>query len=88
VVLAAAGVDEQGDKHVLGLREGATENGAAVRALLADLAERGLVTDRSLALRVVGGTQRLARTLERPGRRPASMGPRTNGRASASPASN
>ena len=29
VVLAAVGVDAQGDKHVLGLREGATENAAA-----------------------------------------------------------
>ena len=34
VVLAAVGVDEHGAKHVLGLREGATENAAAVRALL------------------------------------------------------
>jgi putative transposase len=42
VVLAAVGLDAQGDKHVLGLREGATENAAAGRALLADLAERGL----------------------------------------------
>src|SRR6266849_8660557 len=40
VVLAAVGVDERGDKHVLGLREGATENASAVRALLADLVER------------------------------------------------
>jgi transposase-like protein len=37
LVLAAVGVDEHGDKHVLGLREGATENTTAVRALLADL---------------------------------------------------
>ncbi len=42
VVLAAVGVDERGGKHVLGLREGATENAAAVKALLADLVERGL----------------------------------------------
>jgi len=42
VVLAAVGVDARGDKHVLGLREGATENTAAVKALLADLIERGL----------------------------------------------
>ena len=38
VVLAAVGVDERGYKHVLGLREGATENAAAGKALLADLA--------------------------------------------------
>ena len=29
LVLAAVGIDEQGEKHVLGLREGATENAAA-----------------------------------------------------------
>ena len=50
VVLAAVGIDERGDKHVLGLREGATENAAAVRALLADLVERGLDTNRSLLI--------------------------------------
>jgi putative transposase len=42
VVLAVVGVDERGAKQVLGLGEGATENTAAVRTLLADLIERGL----------------------------------------------
>jgi hypothetical protein len=55
VVLAAVGVDAQGAQHVLGLREGATENAAVGRALLADLAERGLATGRSLARRDRGG---------------------------------
>src|SRR5271167_2831198 len=50
VVLAAVGVDERGDKQVLGLREGATENTAAVKALLADLVERGLDTNRALLI--------------------------------------
>ena len=58
VVLAAVGVDERGDKHVLGLREGATENAAAVRALLADLVERGLDTNRSLLI-VIDGAKAL-----------------------------
>src|SRR6202162_1011306 len=58
VVLAAVGVDERGDKHVLGLREGATENASAVRALLADLAERGLDTNRSLLI-VIDGAKAL-----------------------------
>ena len=58
VVLAAVGVDAQGAKHVLGLREGATENAAAVRALLTDLVERGLPTDRSL-LSVIDGAKAL-----------------------------
>src|SRR6202171_1325695 len=50
VVLAAVGVDAQGDKHILGLREGATENAAAGRALLADLAERGVATQRAVLI--------------------------------------
>src|SRR5450631_2247761 len=58
VVLTAVGVDEHGDKHVLGLREGATENAAAVRALLADLTERGLDTSRSLLI-VIDGAKAL-----------------------------
>ncbi len=58
VVLAAVGVDERGYKHVLGLREGATENAAAVKALLADLAERGLDTGRALLV-VIDGAKAL-----------------------------
>jgi putative transposase len=58
VVLTAVGVDERGAKHVLGLREGATENAAAVRALLADLVERGLDTNRSLLI-VIDGAKAL-----------------------------
>ena len=41
-VLTALGVDESGRKHVLGLREGASENAAVVKALLEDLVERGI----------------------------------------------
>ena len=58
VVLAAVGVDERGDKHVLGLREGATENAAAVKALLADLVERGLDSGRALLV-VIDGAKAL-----------------------------
>ena len=58
LVLAAVGVDARGDKHVLGLREGATENAAAVRALLADLVERGLDTDCSRLI-VIDGAKAL-----------------------------
>jgi transposase-like protein len=57
-VLAGSGVDARGNKHILGLREGATENAAAVRALLADLVERGLATDRSLLI-VIDGAKAL-----------------------------
>jgi putative transposase len=41
-LIVALGVDEAGDKHVLGLWHGATENSTVVRALLTDLRERGL----------------------------------------------
>ena len=47
-VLIALGVDSQGTKQGLGLREGSTENAPVARALLADLVERGLPTERSV----------------------------------------
>src|SRR5262249_35875771 len=45
-VICAAGVDDQGKKHLLGLREGATENAVGATALLEDLARRGLDSQR------------------------------------------
>ena len=42
VILLALGVDSQGQKHVLALWEGTTENATVCRALLADLRQRGL----------------------------------------------
>lgn len=41
-VLCAVGVDAQGHKHVLGLKEGASENATVVKALLEDLVARGV----------------------------------------------
>lgn len=41
-VLVALGVDTKGQKHVLGLQEGTTENTEVVKALLSDLVERGV----------------------------------------------
>ncbi len=41
-MMAAIGLDREGKKHVLGLREGATENATVVRELLEDLAGRGV----------------------------------------------
>jgi transposase-like protein len=41
-MIAAIGVGNDGNKTVLGLREGATENATVVRELLEDLARRGL----------------------------------------------
>src|SRR5216684_4291822 len=42
ILVAAIGVDAKGDKHPLGLAEGATENAATVQALVENLIERGL----------------------------------------------
>lgn len=41
-VVCAVGVDPEGNKHVLGIREGATENTEVVKSLLQDLVARGL----------------------------------------------
>jgi transposase-like protein len=41
-VICAAGVDAQEDQHVLGFREGATENAEVAQALLEDLVSRGV----------------------------------------------
>jgi transposase-like protein len=42
VLIGAIGIDGKGDKHILGLVEGATENAAAAQTLLDNLIERGL----------------------------------------------
>lgn len=55
VMLVALGIDADGNKHVLGVREGATENAAACTALLADLRDRGLPTDRAVLVVIDGG---------------------------------
>jgi putative transposase len=62
VVLVAIGIDLGGKKHVLGLREGATENAAACKALLADLIERGLPSERTL-LFVIDGAKALRKAI-------------------------
>jgi transposase-like protein len=53
-VLVALGFDADGKKHVLGFREGATENAAGCKALLADLIERGLAVDRAMLVTIDG----------------------------------
>ena len=55
VILVALGIDAQGNKHVLGLREGSTESTRVVRALLSDLIERGLDADRARLWVIDGG---------------------------------
>jgi transposase-like protein len=57
-LIVALGVDKQGQKHVLGLWEGATEDSTLVRELLADLRERGLHTEAAILV-VVDGSKAL-----------------------------
>lgn len=56
VILLALGIEADGSKHVLALREGSTENAAVCKALLADLRERGLDLDRPTLFIIDGGT--------------------------------
>jgi putative transposase len=56
IVLLALGVDSQGQKHVLALREGTTENATICKSLLADLHERGLALERAMLFVIDGGT--------------------------------
>jgi putative transposase len=62
VLLVAVGIDCQGRKHVLGVREGATENSTACKALLADLQERSLPTGKTI-LAVLDGSKALAKAV-------------------------
>jgi transposase-like protein len=54
-LVVALGVDRAGEKHVLGLWHGATENSTVVRELLADLRERGLDTEAAILVVLDGG---------------------------------
>lgn len=55
VVIVVLGADESGKKHLLGLREGSTENATLCKELLADLVARGLPVDRALLCVIDGG---------------------------------
>ena len=57
-VIVAVGVDETGHKHVLGIREGATENAQGAKALLEALVDRGVRADRH-RLFVIDGSKAL-----------------------------
>jgi transposase-like protein len=57
-LIVALGVDKEGQKHVLGLWPGATENSPLVRELLADLRERGLNTEAAILV-VLDGAKAL-----------------------------
>ena len=61
-MVVALGIDTQGRKHVLGLRERATETAVVTSGLLSDLVTRGLPTDRTL-LFVIDGAPGLRRAI-------------------------
>ena len=62
-VICAVGVDDKGYKHVLGIREGATENAEVVKSLLEDLVARGLDTKRR-RLFVIDGSKALRKAID------------------------
>lgn len=62
VVLIAVGIEANGTKHVLGLREGSTEATRVVRALLSDLIDRGLDAQR-MRLWVIDGGKALRKAI-------------------------
>lgn len=62
-VVVALGIDRTGRKHVLGLRQGATENTAVVKGLLEELLGRGLRTDRPMLV-VTDGAKALRKAVQ------------------------
>ena len=62
-VIAAVGVDKAGRKHVLGLADGATENGVVAKGLLEDLVARGVSPERR-RLFVIDGSKALRQAID------------------------
>jgi putative transposase len=63
-MLLALGITEMGEKKILGLRQGASENAAVCTALLEELRERGLDTSQPI-LAVIDGAKALAAAVKR-----------------------
>jgi putative transposase len=63
-MLVALGITEMGEKKILGLRQGASENAAVCTALLEELRERGLDTSQPI-LAVIDGAKALAAAVKR-----------------------
>jgi transposase-like protein len=62
VLVGALGIDAEGDKHPLGLVEGATENAAVVQALIDNLIDRGL-DPKVCRLFIVDGAKALTKAI-------------------------
>ncbi len=64
ILVGAVGIDGAGEKHPLGLVEGATENAATVQALLDNLVERGL-DPAVVRLFIIDGAKALSKAIRR-----------------------
>jgi len=64
ILVAAVGIDATGEKHPLGLVEGATENAATVQALLDNLVARGL-DPAVVRLFIIDGAKALSKAIRR-----------------------
>src|SRR4051812_17172412 len=64
ILVAAVGIDGWGEKHPLGLVDGATENAATVQALLDSLVERGL-DPAGVWLFIIDGAKALSKAIRR-----------------------
>jgi putative transposase len=64
ILVAAVGIDGRGEKHPLGLVEGATENAATVQALLDNLVKRGL-DPAGVWLFIIDGAKALSKAIRR-----------------------
>jgi hypothetical protein len=64
ILVAAVGIDGRGEKHPLGLVEGATENAATVQALLDNLVERGL-DPAGVWLFIIDGAKALSKAISK-----------------------
>ena len=62
-VVLALGIDTRGQKHVLGLWDGSTENTTVCQDLLANLTERGVRTSRSVLV-VLDGSKALRKAVD------------------------
>ena len=65
LLIVAMGIDGDGKKHVLGVREGTTESAAVCKSLLRDLIGRGLVVEQPRLLMIDGskGLHKALRTV-------------------------
>lgn len=63
LMIVAMGIDADGKKHVLGVREGTTESAEVCKSLLRELIDRGLVVEQARLL-VIDGSKGLYKALK------------------------